>query len=563
MTIHPHSSQRLPYKKLTQLTVLPQTPCQLCGVSFKIARIRTQSEPREAAWDISPFNPAVPDEGDCWKPGCKVVTRPRDPAALDETTDDDDVFEDVIPSGVDSEGNEVSLRAYMALEGWDPEDFDDFDDFDEEAMDEIWSENCRDYWKWYTSKIPDGREYPFPASDAGLHDPEPNFVEHIAGVDCGHQHGYNGNAISVEEMRLCTTVQCIVEKQSEAHDPLPEWTPESDDEDFERDSKYFLSGLGDRCGSWEDNCTVEPIRHGFNDINPIFTEGFKLGDLAFHPHCFEMFKRVSTLRLGRVDVAKWADWWGLDQEAGPSHPSAGAASDQWWNFNQGDEWLAANPLEIPALTAIFEAAQRQHFNARNSPFGAGEATPAYTDSSDIFGKLPSELRDMVLSSLGSKDIASLRLASRSFYHLPNTLWHDLILKEMPWIWEAWTDRPYPFMACTTKREYREHLESGQTDFRKPRKVRQLDRLQTDWYNLYRQIAQQWRNISGLQNRERIWKSIEYVVRRVENPDEDVDLVNKDHEKRFPHRVKTWDENGTETTRLQGPRDLRFGLGSYH
>jgi hypothetical protein len=113
---------------------LPQTPCQLCGISFKIARIRTQSEPREAAWDISPLNPAVPDEGECWKPGCKVVTRPRDPAALDETVDDDDLFEDVIPSGVDSEGNEVSLRAYMALEGWDPEEFDDFD---EEAMDGI------------------------------------------------------------------------------------------------------------------------------------------------------------------------------------------------------------------------------------------------------------------------------------------------------------------------------------------------------------------------------------------------------------------------------------------
>ena len=499
----------------------------------------------------------MPDDGGCWKPGCKTVTRARDPAH-EEEEGVDDVFEDVIPVGVDSEGNEVSFRAYLALQGHDP------DDFDEEAMDETWFDECRDYWKWYTSKIPDGREDPYPAPDAGVHDPEPNFIEHIAGVDCGHPHGYNGNAISAEEMRLCTTVQCIVEKRSEAHDPLPEWSPEPDDEDFERDSKYFTSGLGDRCGSWEDDCTVEPVRHGFNDLNPMSTEGFGLGDLAFHPHCLEMFKRVSTLRLGRVDIVKWADWWGLDQGGnyGPMHPSAGAASDQWWNFNQGDEWLAANPLEIPALTAILEAARRPHFDARNSPFGAGEATAAYTDSSDSFGKLPSELRDMVLASLGSKDIASLRLASRSFYHLPNTLWHDLILKEMPWIWEAWSDRPYPFMACTTKQEIREHLQSGQDDFRKPRKVKQLDRLQTDWYNLYRQIAQEWKNIQGLQNRERIWKSIEYVIRRVENPDEDVDFVKHDHEKRLPHRIKTRDENGAETTRLMAPRDLRFALGSY-
>ena len=92
----------------------------------------------------------------------------------------------------------------------------------------------------------------------------------------------------------------------------------------------------------------------------MFAEGFALGDLAFHPHCFEMFKRVSTLRPGRVDAAKWADWWGVGQGQvyGPMHPSADEASDQWWRFSQGDEWLAANPLEIPALTSIFEAARR-------------------------------------------------------------------------------------------------------------------------------------------------------------------------------------------------------------
>jgi hypothetical protein len=535
--------------KIHLADTLPQTPCQLCGVSFKIGRIRTQSEPRDAAWNIDTFLPAVQDEGDCWKAGCKVVTRARDPA---QGEGDVDVFEDLMPEGVDSEGNEVSFKAYLALTGWD---YNDFDDFEDEAKQEVWSENCRDYWKWYTSKIPDGRQFPYAASDAGVHDPEPNFIEHIAGVDCEHQHGYNGNAISVEEMRLSTTVQCIVEKRSEAHDPLPEWSPESDDEDFERDSKYFLSGLGDRCGSWEDDCTVEPQRHGFNDLNPMFTEGFALGDLAFHPHCFEMFKRVSTLRLGRVDVAKWADWWGVGQGEvyGPMHPSAGAASDQWWCFNQGDKWLAANPLEIPGLTSIFEAARRPHFDARNSPFGGTEAA-TYTDGGDLFGKMPSELRDMVLSSLGSKDIASLRLASRSFYHAPNTLWHDLIQKEMPWIWEAWSDRPYPFMACTTKQEYRKYVQAGISpkDFRKPREVRKLDRLQTDWYYLYCQIAREWRNIKGLQNRERIWKSIEYVVRRVENPDEGVDFANKDHQTKFPHRVKSWDATGKEITALMPP-----------
>jgi hypothetical protein len=290
----------------------------------------------------------------------------------------------------------------------------------------------------------------------------------------------------------------------------------------------------------EDDTTVEPQRHGFNDITPINVDGFEMGDLAFHPHCFEMYKRVSTLRLGSADIVAWADWWGLHGEDVdfPVHPAVYAGSDQWWNFNQGDEWLAANPLEIPALTSLFDAARRpQGFDGRSSPFSTGATTTTYTNSSDLFVKLPTELRDMVLSSLGSKDIANLRLASRTFRHLPITLWHDLIQKEMPWIWEAWSDRPYPFMACTTKRELRDNRHAARQGFRKPRQVRQLDRLQTDWYYLYYHIAREWKNIKGLQNRERIWKSIEYIVRRVANPDEDLEFVTKDHEKNFPHKFK--------------------------
>ena len=520
-------------------------------MSFKIARIRTQSEPQDSAWDISPFRAAVEDDHGCMKAGCKTTTRPRDPETQPADSKDEE-FEDIVPSGVDSEGNEVSLKAYMALQGHD------LDDFEDEYLDEVWPQHGEGYWEWYRSKIPDGREDPYVEAGPTRRTRE-KLVEHIAGVNCEHRRGYNGNAISAEEMRLCGTLQCIVHKDSEAHDGMPNWYPESDDEDFERDSKYFLSGLGDRCGSWEDDCTVEPPRHGFNDINPIDFDGFEMGDLAFHPYCFEIYKRVSTLRQGKADVAKWADWWGRhDKEYGvnPPHPAVYAASDQWWNFNQGDEWLAANPLEIPALTAIFEAAQRPHFNAMNSPFGGAEAT-TYTDSNDLFGKLPSELRDIVLSSLGSKDIASLRLASRSFRHPPTTLWHDLIQKEKPWIWEAWSDRPYPFMACTTKREYRKNVQAGKKDFRKPREIRRLDRLQTDWYYLYCQIVREWKNINGLQNRERIWKSIEYDVRRVANPDEDLEFALKDHGKKFPHRLKKTDlQTGDMITALKpGPMEI--------
>jgi hypothetical protein len=51
--------------------------------------------------------------------------------------------------------------------------------------------------------------------------------EHIAGPNCENTQGYNGNNISAEEMRTCTTIQCLAERQWQWP---PEWKPEPDDE---------------------------------------------------------------------------------------------------------------------------------------------------------------------------------------------------------------------------------------------------------------------------------------------------------------------------------------------
>jgi len=42
----------------------------------------------------------------------------------------------------------------------------------------------------------------------------------------------------MEEMKGCRAVQCLLVKKDD-------WEPEIDDQDFERDSKVFLTGLGD------------------------------------------------------------------------------------------------------------------------------------------------------------------------------------------------------------------------------------------------------------------------------------------------------------------------------
>jgi hypothetical protein len=80
--------------------------------------------------------------------------------------------------------------------------------------------------------------------------------EHIAGPTCKHERGYNGHYITVEEMRGCGTLQCLVRK-------VRGWQPEDDDLDFERQSNSFLSGLSDFMPSRDSNSPdVIPARHG-------------------------------------------------------------------------------------------------------------------------------------------------------------------------------------------------------------------------------------------------------------------------------------------------------------
>jgi hypothetical protein len=360
-------------------------------------------------------------------------------------------------------------------------------------------------------------------------------------------------------MKYCTTVQCIVPYGEDYHESAEEWHPELDDEDFERTSKYHLSGLGFRSATIEEINYVYPKRHGCDEINPVDINGFELGHASFHPYCLETYRRVSSLRLGRVDLLDLAEWIERQDSSAPYHPAVRRGASQWWEYTSGDEFLVSDPLRIPALSSMFKAAHRpqQDFDARSSPFGEGEADSTRTP--DIFGKLPEELRDMVLVQLSSKDIANLRLASRTFRRLPYTTWHDLLKKEMPWVWEAWTDRPYLLMSCATKAELIAHdrtiedrrqtaaglpskqraleeelIAQDDADFRKPRPVQQLDRLHTDWYFLYSQLRQEWAKIKGLQNRERIWKAAEFVVRRIARQDEPLDIAKEEHAKAYPY-----------------------------
>ena len=84
--------------------------------------------------------------------------------------------------------------------------------------------------------------------------------EHIAGHNCISLRGYSGHRISLAEMEGCRAVQWLVRKDAD-------WMPESDDEDFETDGNYFLTGIGDGPTPSAPLENSYPVRHGITSIN--------------------------------------------------------------------------------------------------------------------------------------------------------------------------------------------------------------------------------------------------------------------------------------------------------
>ena len=91
--------------------------------------------------------------------------------------------------------------------------------------------------------------------------------EHLAGPGCASVEGYSGYRVSVEEMQGCRAVQAL-EKKGEG------WQPEADDEDFEVESQFFLTGIGD---GGPDPGSVQgftPARHGISEAS--------IGNVSYH-----------------------------------------------------------------------------------------------------------------------------------------------------------------------------------------------------------------------------------------------------------------------------------------
>ena len=84
--------------------------------------------------------------------------------------------------------------------------------------------------------------------------------EHVAGPGCSCVRGYSGHRISLDEMKGCRAVQCLAGKDGA-------WVPEPDDQDFELESGFFLTGIGDGSPDTSPLDEIKPARHGVKSID--------------------------------------------------------------------------------------------------------------------------------------------------------------------------------------------------------------------------------------------------------------------------------------------------------
>ncbi|KAF5712500.1 integral membrane protein, partial [Fusarium mundagurra] len=226
--------------------------------------------------------------------------------------------------------------------------------------------------------------------------------EHISGPHCRSTSAYHGSRISAEAMRECNTYQCLLRRDKS-------WEPqESELEDCEKQGRYVLSGLGDAKELNREGYYVQQVFPGRNNVD--------------FPH-----------------IAYYTT----------KHAAVKRARQMYWMHHAGDEFLAANPCFIPALQDILDSVQ----SACSSDDICSDAA-AVLSSTDLFSKLPQEIKLEILLQLDSWDIANLRLSSRTFRHLPQSLFYHLTLRELPWLYEAWSSDPLSFFVTTTAAEQR-------------------------------------------------------------------------------------------------------------
>jgi len=358
--------------------------------------------------------------------------------------------------------------------------------------------------------------------------------QHLAGPGCTFEGGYNGHRIGVREMRGMNCARYILKKPRGA-------LSEDGDEGEEKLSQYFVSAVTTSPPDAFTPTRLEYVRYGVSQVigrnypSPGCQDDEECA-IPVHDACWKIFEKVSIRKSGRVDLEGFAAlWWREPCRAsgiqGLKHDSViRELREKWWIHRRGTEYLAANPVDIPGFKLMMQEAYTEVpkgdgvFLVKDSCKRSSSLEApycGYEDEVDPFMTLPSELKSKVLVQLSSKDVSSLRLASRAFKQLPKRFFRQLILDETPWFWEVDQVKSEieEYYQATFQENYGNDLEMfsegippAWLSFVNERMQRKP--MDTNWHQVYKQLKTMERGTLGLRNRVRIWKIAEDVISKI-------------------------------------------------
>lgn len=104
-----------------------------------------------------------------------------------------------------------------------------------------------------------------------------------------------------------------------------------------------------------------------------------------------------------------------------------------WCHKPGDEWLAANPVEVPESCSLVESC----FSSITV-----ECDTTQNSQSRLLG-LPAELIDHIMSFLEENDLNIVAATCRGLRHHTQLFFKALAVEHMSWLWEVFEAERYP------------------------------------------------------------------------------------------------------------------------
>lgn len=541
--------------------------CQLCGVTSNLGRIRGQADLQPDGWNADGSHPVLyqiddsctdcfttKDSGKSKKKMTKVDVIDLDEGEDEEDDEDEDANDEEYNIGDDS----IIDDSYEYMSPAESDDEDNDEDEDSSMVVDSGTDDTDQ--KLYDTFIEDfmkndGNIIPYSKDD--VDSTTAAAKEHIAGLNCASTHGYNGNHITVDEMKGMHTMQSFVPKNLR-------WKPANDDEDFELDPTVpvSLSGLYDRLSVPTDLVPKRkdffPSRHGTKSAvvtNAVWeAEHAKVSAMPFHPACLEVYKRASLKRSGEVDILGLVNWYRLEATRNlflnkfPRAREVVNARKESWEHHAGDQWLGANPCFVPDLNALIDDVEDEI----DSKVKNEDKSPENDANCEgICASMYIEL----FPNLSTEELADPAKVAAALAALPKDHFRELIMQEMPWLWEVWCDRPMSSWATQTAqglklkwagdlKSRRERLEimitcleaksvlsreeklalqsmllemdeiDAKQHMARQLEARQLPKDGTDWLKIYIQLKTKASSINGLRNRQRIWKDCNFILDRI-------------------------------------------------